>query len=213
MKTTIIVGTYLGAPHYHMRQLVASNPHADIRFAIAPGVGDLGNVKWRNGDRPYREWWKKYGNTVDRESAVILIEQDVLVTKCLDMQTPAGLQGAQIMTDSSWSWWDRHRNKLPGNILPYAIGLVPLAVYFTNWQFMESLANPRFDSLYELDMISELRMPTVAASLGFPVEEINLPGVQWHQVQPDFTQGHVIAQGIYHAVKYPVATPLSNLQT
>jgi len=38
-------------------------------------------------------------------------------------------------------------------------------------------------------------------------------GAPHYHMQPDFTQGHVIAQGIYHAVKYPVATPLSNLQT
>jgi hypothetical protein len=205
MKTTIIVSTYEGAPHYHMRHLVASNPHADIRLAINAGIGDPGQVKWRNGDRPYREWWKKYGNTVDKESTVILIEQDVLVTKCLDMPIPAGLQGAEIKRDSRWSWWTPATKKLNENLLPFAIGLVPLAVYFTNWHYMTAICRPFYDQLFDDDLISELRMPTLAQLMGFPVEQIDLPGVKWHPVTPDFTQESVVNLGIYHAVKYPVA--------
>lgn len=199
---TILVNTHAGAPLHHMAHLVRSNPTADIRIVVnhAP-VGDQN--AWMNCDRAFRDWWLKYGHTVDRSSTVVLLEQDVLVTKPLPDLFPDGIVCKKIERGSGWYWWSKHVPLLPTHMQAHAQGLVPMAVLFTNPDVLDKLFY-KAESVFNIDMICELRMGTLANCLGIPVKEMDMPGVQWHPVNWNFTDPVVREWGIYHAVKVPV---------
>lgn len=200
---TILVNTYAGAPLHHMAHLVRSNPTADIRIVVnhAP-LGDQNG--WMNCDRAFRDWWRLYGHTVNRSSTVVLLEQDVLVTKPLPELFPHGFVCKKIEQGSEWYWWDKHAPLLPEHMQGHALGMVPLAVLFTRPHVLDQVFARHYDEVYATDMISELRMGTLAHDQRLNITEMDMPGVQWHPVEWDFTDPAVREWGIYHAVKKPV---------
>lgn len=200
---TIIISTFPEAPYHHLTQLLASNPTADIRFAVSQAPKRC-KTAWKNCDRSIREWWIKHGHTVDPQSRVVILEQDVLVTCKLPALYPNGLMGAEVKKDSRWYWWDCDVPKLPAELQVVAAGLVPFAVIFTQPRVLDANFSPYYDSIYELDLISELRVATLAKHAGFTVEAIHLPGVKWHVTEPDLADPTVASWGIYHSVKTPL---------
>ena len=200
---TILVNTYAGAPLHHMAHLVRSNPTADIRIVVnhAPQE-DLS--AWMNCDRAFRDWWRLYGHTVKRESTVVLLEQDVLVTKPLPELFPYGFVCKKIEQGPEWYWWDKHVPLLPERLRQLALGMVPLAVLFTRPHVLDQVFARHYDGVYAIDMISELRLGTLAHDQCLDITEMDMPGAHWHPVEWDYTDPVVREWGIYHAVKKPV---------
>ena len=199
---TIIISTFPEAPYHHLTQLVMSNPTADIRFAVSQAPKN--KATWKNCDRTIHKWWRTHGHTVDPNSRVVILEQDVLVTRKLPALYPNGLMGAEVKKTSGWYWWGCDVPKLPAELQAVACGLVPFAVIFTRPQVLDVIFGPYYDSIYQLDLICELRVATLAKHAGFTVEATHLPGVKWHVTEPDLNDPAVANWGIYHSVKSPL---------
>jgi hypothetical protein len=127
-----------------------------------------------------------------------------LVTKPLPDLYPNGFVCKKIERGPEWYWWDKHVPLLPERLRPLACGMVPLAVLFTRPHALDQVFAMHYDEVYATDMISELRLGTLAHDQCLDITEMDMPGVHWHPVEWDFTDPVVREWGIYHAVKKPV---------
>lgn len=198
---TILINTHAKATYPHLHHLVRSNPTADIRLVVnrEPDNRD----SWKNCDRSFFAWWQQYGHTVRPNARVLLIEQDVLITQPLPDIEPQGLLCAELKYDQGWFWWEHDVPKLPEFLRHKALGVVPLAVLFTNARVLNKVFDIGWENLYAANIISELRMGTIANYFGFPIDTIPLPGVRWDKVDWDYLDPTVASWGIYHSVKEP----------
>lgn len=198
----ILVLTYPNASYPHLTHLVKSNPDADIRLVVNRGSDKRDS--WKNCDRALYQWWIANRQTVSPAARIVCLEQDVLVTAALPDIPTSGFAGAMIKATPDWYWWEQDAPKLPLQLQPFVCGLVPFAVMFTTPQAMDKVFNLANDYVFQLDVISEMRVGTLARAAGVPVEIAPLPGVQWHVVAPDLSDPEIRSWGIYHSIKHPV---------
>lgn len=198
-EAVIMTSGSRGTPH--MGALMASNPGLVIHVHTGAETGEDG---WRNYDRNIRAWWLE-NLRFARRPRVLFLEWDVLVT--LDLRTlfplgskRRGMEGAGLRTpvrDARSFGPFKEIDRLPREMQPFAIGIVPLAVAMLSREALDAVAEPEWDELFAADIFSEMRLPTVVRVSGFPVVgSARMPMVTTGPVTvPDG------AVGIFHAVK------------
>jgi hypothetical protein len=171
-ECVILTTAAMGTPW--MDGLVEGNPGLVIHVHSAPDPEDeAGRMDaWRNCDRNVREWWR--GN---REKVVagrvLFLEWDVFVSGDLEGWVPLGngLHCARVkmpVKDRGWSGF-REVNRLPRELRGYAIGCEPSAVLMLSRDVLDEVADAEWDDVFSEDIISEIRLGTVARFSGYAV--------------------------------------------
>ncbi len=200
----------------HLDILKANNPNIDIHIIIGEDHPKGKVYNWRNGDQPLRKWWKENHHLVNTTN-VAVIEWDTLVN-CQLPNIPDGLDlvAAQYLQepfhlrhkwvrksaeDPTWKeenwWWWREIPRLELQENERAIGLVSLGCFFMKRWVLDAVAKNKWDKVYNKDIISEMRFPTIAQIEGAKVGQIDLPFV--HHSKMTYTG----EKAIYHPIKQP----------
>jgi hypothetical protein len=191
-----IIYSYHNKP-IHLEHLQQSNPNAQI-ILLDFSKNELGwdrQYIWRNSDKRIRIWAQKNADIIQYNNIAIL-EWDVLVTKSLPDFPVSGLYGGDIQIPGTRHWdWFNEISRLPEEYQKYAIGISPLSVIFMNKYCIDNWIDTKYDSIYELDIFGELRLPTVINHAGLSIKKYTMPNVNDMKVLvqniPD----------IYHPVK------------
>jgi hypothetical protein len=181
----------------HYNHLVSHNPNANI-FKVDISNNYKRDFIWRNSDKLVREWLRNNRSKINTENIAIL-DWDVLVTQQLPLLDNTGLKAANVITLTNkprW-WWFKDRHKL-GKYKQFAIGVAPLGVLFMSNNCIDILLDSEFDYLYNKDIFSELRTPTILNSRGISITKYHLPYVHWKKTTLKSNPG------IYHPIKYNV---------
>jgi len=213
MKVTdVIVMTHLEngvAKLPHVDQLKIYNKNVKIHIVIGEDSPKGKIYNWRNSDRVLREWWKKNHSSVG--DYIFLAEWDTFVNIELpEFPDEFDLVGAKLIKSENfgvlrkmkdplwkpenWMWW-REFPKMGIKDLKFATGLISFGALFLKKQLLNSIADSSWDSVYDLDIVSELRFPTIASASNYKVGEIKMPFVSFCEVETP-TQ-----RGIHHSVK------------
>lgn len=193
----------------HAKQWELYNKNLKIHVVVGEDSPKGKRYNWRNSDRILREWWKQ--NHANVGECIFLAEWDTFVNAELP-ELPNGfdLVGAKLiksdffaapkrMADPSWKpenwmWWKEFK-QMGIKDLKFATGLISFGALFFKKELLRAIAGAEWDSVYDLDIISELRFPTIASALNYKVGEIELPFVSFDAV------GAPIEKGIHHSVK------------
>jgi hypothetical protein len=218
-EATILILTYIdentGRPKLpHIEHIYKYNPDVDVRIIADKDSSKGKEYHWKNGDMSLRKWWKKNGKSVTNDN-VIIIEWDTLIDdKIPKMPDNFDLVGGKMIkenpsirgnwnikvmadptwTDDNWYWWPdiKHMNLKDDQL---AAGLISFGFFMTKKWVLDSICNPRWDSIYEKSIQNELRFPTVAQLEGAKVGEIDLPFVHFKYME------YKNIPGIYHPIK------------
>lgn len=175
----------------HLKALRKSNPGVPVHICCKINNGDRQD-EWRNSDRRFRDWWRKFAGCV-KSDRIVILEWDVLVTSPIVL--PDCAFAAKIVktreSDPGWKWFEE-AGALPEGMTP--VGVVPLAVTYWTRAALDHLADSKFDAIFAKDLFCELRTGSVMATWT-TVSEVVMPHVDWRSVAFDG------GEGIYHAVK------------
>lgn len=180
----------------HYKHLIKSNPDAHI-ITVDISNNFPRDYIWRNSDKLVRLWLKENRSSIITNNIAIL-DWDVLITQQLPNIYISGLQATNVhsITNTKWIWF-KDKHKL-GEYIDYAIGVSPLAVLFMSIECVDILLDHEFDHLYDHDINSELRIPTILNSRGISITKYSMPYVHWKKT-------HLTKNpGIYHPIKYNV---------
>jgi len=219
MSYTVLILTHLDKetnkillPHF--KWICKTNPDADVKIIIGEDSPMGKRYNWKNGDQPLRKWWKENHHLVNTTN-VAVIEWDTLVNcKLPDIPEGFDLVGAQYMQEpfhlrskwirksaedptwkeENWLWW-REIPRLELKENERAIGLVSLGCFLMKRWVLDAVAKNQWDKVYNKDIISEMRFPTIAAIEGAKVGKIHLPFV--HHCKMTYTG----EKEIYHPIK------------
>jgi hypothetical protein len=183
----------------HLLPLLKNNPKMSVHVVIGEDHPFGKRYNWRNADQALRKWWIENGSLV-ATNCVAIIEWDTLVN-CAFPEIPFNLDlvGKQMfveplhlknqwvrkrMSDLDWHqdywyWWGEIP-KLKLMLSERAVGLISLGCFLTKKWVLDSIARPQWDEAYRQDIISELRLPTIASIEGARIGEINLPFVDYN---------------------------------
>lgn len=195
----------------HAKQWKLYNKNLKIHVVIG---GDSPNGKrynWRNSDRILRDWWKQ--NQASIGECIFLAEWDTFVNAELpELPDELDLAGAKLIKSEffssprrmadplwkpeNWMWW-KEFDLMGIKDLKFATGLISFGAFFFKKELLNSIADSAWDSVYDLDIISELRFPTIASSLNYKVGEMELPYVSFDKATTPQEKG------IHHSVKTP----------
>jgi len=216
MKVTdVIVMTHIEngevkLPHANQWRLY--NKNVKIHVVVGEDSPKGKRYNWRNSDRVLREWWKQnYANVGD---CIFLAEWDTFVnTELPELPDELDLAGAKLIKSEffgvprrmadplwkpeNWMWW-REFEQMGIQDQKFATGLISFGALFFKKEILDSVAKPIWDSVYELDIISELRFSTIASALNYKVGQMELPFVSFDKVDIP------MQKGIHHAVKTAV---------
>lgn len=178
----------------HLNYLEQTNPNAQILLADTSNKFTK-DFAWRNGDLLVREWLRNNYDKILYDNIAIL-EWDVLVNAPLPPFKVKGLIAKDkhiYYSGNRWHWFCE-RNLLE-QYIQYAIGIAPLGVLFMNKKCIEILLDNQFDSLYNKDIYSELRLPTILNSKQVSIGMHPMPNVSY--LPMTFTN----KRSIYHPIK------------
>ena len=221
-EKSVLISTYIDRSSQqpllpHLEALKSSNPSADIHIVIGEDSIHGRRYNWRNGDQPVFHWWQKHRDKVKHDT-VALIEWDTFIScKIPDLPKDLDLAGKSMflenpslrgkwqpkkMTDPTWSqenwkWW-REIDILGLKHSQTGIGLISFGFFLARKSLLDSIFCEKWRYTYEQDIVSELRLPTIAGIEGGIVGEIELPYVDHLQTKLlDYP-------GIYHPIKHQV---------
>jgi hypothetical protein len=167
-----------------------------------------GATAWRNCDRNIRDFWSARRGTVAAES-VLFLEWDVFanIDLLLNFTHPtSAVLGAAVkspVTDRRTFLQFRELDRLPAWVAGAAIGLVPSAVLLMPRALLDRLVDdPRCEEAFSRDIISEIRLGSMARALGFSVGAVTGMDATVHTQPFQPASG---ARGIFHPVKKEVA--------
>lgn len=203
-ETVILTHQSAGTPH--LAAIRAANPDAVIHIHTAadPTSEEARNEAWRNCDRNMRAWWMQHRETCAAD-AILFMEWDALANRSLTgeldaLNGRAGMAAAHLASpirDGRRFAPFRETNRLPAEIRHLAIGAIPMGVVGLTRAALNGICETRWDSLYQADVFSELRLPTVVRACGFEV--IRHP--QWNRVGTTPFMPGPGETGIFHPVK------------
>jgi hypothetical protein len=176
----------------HLNHLERNNPDAQILLADTSNKFSR-NFAWRNGDLLVREWLKNNYDKILYDNIAIL-EWDVLVNTKLPSQKITGLIGKQIYYPKNNWYWFSEINLLE-DYKQYALGIVPFGVLFMDKKSIDVLLDSRFDFLFNKNIYSELRLPTILNSRNIKINSLFMPHVSYLPVH------FMNEQHIYHPIK------------
>jgi len=204
MRTVIVCVTTPQRGLPHQARLLRSNP--DKSVYIQYGAESILPWKryeaWLNADRLIRDWWFQTGRHIGFDRAVF-VEWDVVFDMDVDLAIPmeGDLIGKNVMVQGrdDWNWWDQVK-QFPAGIRPLAAGIEPLAVVACSRRLLEALfSSAAILKLFDLNVISELRLATAARVSGFePITCPSLRHVRWDKLDPGVDPS---LPGIWHPVK------------
>lgn len=175
-RFTTLFTMYTGVDVYHLEEFLKHNDDTDVYIISDSRKWEVPNVwnefGWKNNDVLLRDWWSKNRDKITCKK-LLYIEHDVLVTtKITDEMFNEGVRTADVfhlpvMTatpEESWSnepwWWSQH-----GDRLPLKLKRVPASgfatVLFFNTDVLELIISPEWDEVFQQDIISEIRLPTL----------------------------------------------------
>jgi len=196
----------------HAKQWELYNKNLKIHVVVGEDSPKGKRYNWRNSDRILRDWWKQ--NHASVGECIFLAEWDTFVnTELPELPEEFDLVGAKLiksdffsipkrMADPSWKpenwmWW-REFNQMGIKDPKFATGLISFGAFLFKKKLINSIADPMWDYIYDLDIISELRFPTVACASNYKIGEIELPFVSFDVVDTP------TEKGVHHSVKTAV---------
>lgn len=179
----------------HYNHLIKSNPDANIIKVDISNNLDKKYI-WRNSDLLIRSWLKNNRDSIVTNN-IAIIEWDVLVKQKLPDTQIIGLQAKNIIKPNRKWWWFKDKYKLE-HYSKYALGAAPLAVLFMSARCIDILLESSFDCLYQKDIFSELRIPTILNSRNITITSYSMPNVDSKKTMLKSEAG------IYHPIKYNV---------
>jgi hypothetical protein len=219
---SIIISTYVDQstkrtllPHF--KHISLRNPSSDIHIVVGKDAPQGKKYNWRNGDKPLFYWWQKNKQKV-KGDVIALIEWDTFMScpipelpNDLDLAgrtmflenpnirnkwKPKGMKAPNWSVDN-WAWWNEveHFN-LKNN--QTAVGLISFGFFLIRKSLLDCVFSSKWLHLYEKDIISELRLPTIANLEGARIGEIDLPYVDHLEMEIGDSPG------IYHPIKHRV---------
>lgn len=165
-----IIYYYHNAP-MHLEALRKSNSKNQIiPIKIEHNLPDV--EAWRNVDRTIR----KYLNTIINDilyDNILLVEWDVYIdTEVPDIDFDGALFNNIIKNkNNGWYWW-KEIDSLPEEFRSCATGGALWSLIAIKKTYLELLLSNKYDYLYEMDIFSELRTPTLMQHLGMPLSEL-----------------------------------------
>lgn len=201
----VILGTESqGFPHLEVIQ--SANPGLIIHTEILPDPDDdaARQTAWRNCDRNLTNWWIDNRESV-ATSRVLFLEWDTFANVDLRTIVPRefrGIAGAfvkRLIGHRAWLGF-REMDRLPASAQPFAIGIEPMACVMISADALDYLASPNLDDVFNADIISELRTPTILRAGGFEVKQVP----EWVNVQAARRRMPEGFTGIFHPVKTEV---------
>jgi len=202
----------------HLDFVKQSNPSADIHIIVGEDSPHGRRYNWRNGDQPVFHWWQQNKNKVKHET-IALIEWDTLIScEIPDMPHDLDLAGKTMFlenpnirnqwnpkgmkwkhwTSDNWLWWkETEFFNLKHN--QTAVGLISFGFFLARKSLLNTIFCKKWKNIYMQDIISELRLPTIANLEGARIGEIDLPYVDHLEMQ------YVGNPGIYHPIKQKIA--------
>ena len=200
----------------HSDHIRASNP--DAQLILLDTSNDLSRVEaFGRGDYLLRKALKSKFSLIAHDN-VLLVEWDVLITATLPDVPVRGLQAMTVATEESapdWMWWS-HFKRLPPALRTAKIGVVPFGFLAIERSSLQSILDPHFDALFELDIFSEVRFAAVSHFCGIGVRELDksvfLPERLLRSTREDevaafearYAGSYLTAPGFYHPVKHRV---------
>ena len=193
----------------HIKQLELHNKNIKIHIVIGEDSPKGKIYNWRNSDQVLREWWKL--NRANVGDCIFLAEWDTFVnTELPELPDELDLAGCKLIKSEffsiprrmahplwkpeNWMWW-KEFNQMGIKDPKFATGLISFGAFFLKKELLDSIADPVWDSVYNLDIISELRLPTIASASNYRVGEMELPFVSFDVVDAP------TKKGIHHSVK------------
>lgn len=176
----------------HLDHLKKSNPDAQILLADTSNNFNK-NFAWRNGDLLYRTWLQ---NNYDKlyYNNIAILEWDVLVSQKLPDIKINGILGKHIISPNKKWFWFKEKKRLK-EYEKYSVGLSPLGVLFMCKNCVQQIVDQKFDIIYQQDIFSELRLPTILNSKNIQISSYSLPNVSWKSVK------YKTLPSIYHPIK------------
>lgn len=181
-------------------------PHIDSFLRYNQGLGyfihldtEPHSSKWRNHDRTIRDWWKENGHRV-KSDYVWFFEWDALIRCNLSkiyLNYDIHCAYPRIHGIHDWQWW-RHISRLPKKLHRYSRGMVPFGNFAIKTSAMDRIADVEWDGLFNAEIYSELRFPTLAHYLGLQI--IQEPSMRYCGHIP--INGSITKEGIFHPVKH-----------
>ena len=158
---------------------------------------------WRNADQVLCEWYLAHRPDAER---FVLIELDMLCTVSLREHFAdtwdADISAANVRLpgrDDRWPWWSEV-GRLPADMQPHATGAVPLAGILFSRRALDAIA-PVICRPEMNDIFAELRVGTVAASLGLKIAETGPHAKCTVKGRGRFRPDQRRRPGLYHKVK------------
>lgn len=207
---------YSHTEHLHAEHIRASNPDAQLLCLDTSNTIPKG-VVWRAGDRLARRALQRAFSSIKHEN-ILVIAWDVLLSARLPELKLSGVQGSITPTpllSAAWMWW-HEAELLPPPLRTHILGLVPLCVFAIDKASLWKILDPRFDEVFERDIMSELRFPTVCSFLKIPVSTFDPALFPPERILKSTTPKDIasylhtfkeeIAEvpGLYHPVKFKV---------
>ncbi len=200
----------------HEQHIRASNPGAQL--LCLDTANQLPHpVAVRAGDRFVRKALQQAFSSIQHEN-ILVIAWDVLLTMALPDTHIKGVHAPNVPTVENaptWMWW-REVERLPPPLRRHKVGVVPFCVFAIDRASLWNILDPRFDELFERDIISELRFGSLCSFLGIPISKLDTDLFRNDRILRSTTPGEITeymrrfgdeistVPGLYHPVKYRV---------
>lgn len=152
----------------HLQSLYESNSkHQIIPIKIKHNL--CHQEAWRNPDRTLR----KHLNIDDiLYDNILLVEWDVYINKEVpDINFDGALfKCVSTDTNNSWCWWKEIKN-LPDEYKQYITGGALWSLVAIKKTYLEILLSNKYDYIYDMDIFSEIRTPTLMKYLDIPLSQ------------------------------------------
>lgn len=201
---TVILCSSPTGEYIHEHHIRKSNPDAQILkidFTNEKYRETISSYPWREPDKIIRSWMKEHKDEIEYNN-VVFMEYDLLITKQLpNIFLENEILGSAAINPVEHKWWVffNESNKL-GCLEEYSCALLLFCFYCMSRNCIDYWVDSKYDYLYtkEVDILCELRMPTILRSCGISVG--NLPGVGDY-IQMGDRDYDLSIPGYYHPVK------------
>lgn len=208
MYNWTIITTSHNNNYGHIEQTRLHNPDAQIIAADTSSLWKKFGDAWsyRNNDSSFRVWLKYNIDNIEHNN-VAVFDWDVLCKMELPKDFP--LTNEIIVkehipyTEKTFDWWwFGEYNKLQ-KYKPWACGIQPLGVLFTDKTSLSKILDPSLDKIFNSNIFCELRFPTICNYLNIKINTFTQPQLEFIRTRPDYSDEikEFKTGYIYHPVK------------
>jgi hypothetical protein len=200
----------------HEQHIRASNPGAQL-LCLETANALPHPIAVRAGDRLVRRALQRVFNTIQHNN-ILVIAWDVLLTMELPNVQVSGVVAPNVPTlenAPTWMWW-REVPLLPSPLRRHPMGVVPFCVFAIDRASLWKILDPRFDELFERDILSELRFGSLCSLLEIPIGRMDESHFPNERILSSTTPGDITeymcrfgkeittVPGLYHPVKFRI---------